>query len=390
MRVLIAAGGTGGHIFPALAIARHLRREGGRVHVEFVGTGDRMEAEWLEGEGFPLHPLKIQGLKGKKVVQLLSSLVLLPQAFLRSWGILSRVRPDVTVGLGGYASGPLLLLSALRGIPTLIHEQNSLPGLTNRILAPFVKQIAYSFPGSERYFRGRRAKLTFTGNPVRREILVGDRKEAALRFGLDPQRFTLLCFGGSRGASRINSALLEALPLLLPIRDQIQFLHASGERDFEAVLRGFATYPFRARVYPFIHEMASAYALADLVISRAGATTLAELAALGKPSILIPYPYAANDHQKYNAQVLASSGGARILLDHEVNGPVLARAVQEVLEDQAGREAMGQRVKSLAKMDADEKIAHLILSLAKDPDRTVPRNACPVGGIAGQSEKLPS
>lgn len=368
MKVLIAAGGTGGHIFPALAIARSLQKGGRKIRVEFVGTGDWMEVEWLKGEGFPVHQLKIQGLKGRKVIQFLSSLALLPQAFLRSWGILCQVRPDVTVGVGGYASGPLLLLSALRGIPTLIHEQNLLPGLTNRLLAPFVKQIAYSFPGSERFFGGRKSKLTFTGNPIRREILAGDREEAAARFGLDPGRFTLLSFGGSRGASRINSALVEALPLLLPIREQLQLLHASGEKDFEVVTRGFARYPFRARVYPFIYEMASAYALADVVICRAGATTLAELAALGKPSILIPYPYAANDHQKYNAEALGSCGGARIILDHELNGPTLARAVEEVLMDRAGREAMGRKVKSLAKMDADDEISDLILALAKDSD----------------------
>jgi UDP-N-acetylglucosamine--N-acetylmuramyl-(pentapeptide) pyrophosphoryl-undecaprenol N-acetylglucosamine transferase len=252
----------------------------------------------------------------------------------------------------------------MRGVPTLIHEQNFFPGLTNRILAPFVTQIAYSFPGSEPYFPGRRAKLAFTGNPIRREILQGQREEAAARFDLDPDRFTLLSFGGSQGASRINFSLLEALPNLLPLRERLQFLHASGEKDFEAMKSGFGVHQFRARVYPFIRDMASAYAVADLVISRAGATTIAELAALGKPSILIPYPHAANDHQKYNAEALAHSGGARLILDHELDGPTLARAVEEALKDPKGREVMGMKAKSLAKIDADDQIARLVLRLA--------------------------
>lgn len=366
MKVLIAAGGTGGHIFPALAIARNLQKRGQGIQVEFVGTGEWMEAEWLRAEGFSIHQMKIRGLKGKKMAKLLGSLALLPQAFLRSWSILSQVQPDVTVGVGGYVSGPLLLLSAMRGIPTLIHEQNCFPGLTNRILGPFVKQIAYSFPESEPFFSGRRAKLNFTGNPIRREILQGHREQAAARFDLDLHRFTLLNFGGSQGASKINIAVLEALPHLLFLREQLQFLHASGEKDLEAVTSGFAAHHFRARVYSFIRDMASAYALADLVICRAGATTIAELAALGKPSILVPYPHAANDHQKYNAEALARRGGARIILDHELDGPTLARSIEEAFNDPKSREVMGRRAKSWAKMDADDQIACLILGLAHD------------------------
>jgi UDP-N-acetylglucosamine--N-acetylmuramyl-(pentapeptide) pyrophosphoryl-undecaprenol N-acetylglucosamine transferase len=249
----------------------------------------------------------------------------------------------------------------------LILEQNAFPGLTNRILARFVKEIAYSFPGSERHFAGGKAKLTLTGNPIRREILQGRRERAAVEFDLDPHRFTLLTFGGSQGASKINHSLLEALPHLLPLREKLQFLHATGEKDFEAVASGFAQHPFSAKVHPFIRDMASAYALADLVISRAGASTIAELAALGKPSILIPYPYAANDHQRHNAQALANTGGAQVLLDQELKGTTLARLIERAFQDPEGREAMGRRARAWAKVDADDQIADLIWGLASHP-----------------------
>lgn len=364
MKVLIAAGGTGGHIFPALAIARALRKKGPGINVEFVGTGERLEAEWLGGEGFFLHQMRIRGLQGKKGMGLIGSLALLPRAFSQSWAILSRFRPDIAVGVGGYVSGPLLLLAALRRIPTLIHEQNFFPGLTNRLLSLFVQQIACSFPQSECFFPGKRRKIAFTGNPIRREILKGERYQAAGRFGMDPDRFTVLSFGGSQGASKINFSLLGALPRLLPVREELQFLHASGEKDFSAMIEGFTGHNFRAKVYPFIQDMVSAYALADLVISRAGATTIAELAALGKPSILVPYPYAANDHQRYNAEALARLGGARMILDRDLNGSTLAQVIEGAIRDQRGRELMGIKARSLARVDADDQVADLIMKLA--------------------------
>jgi len=364
VRILIAAGGTGGHIFPALAIARALRRRIPDAQVEFVGTGGGLETDYFKASGFPLHQVQIRGLKGKKAAKLMGSFALLPQAFLRSWIILSQVHPDVAVGVGGYVSGPLLLLSAMRGIPTLVHEQNCFPGWTNRVLAPLVRQIAYSFPESAAHFASGRKKMTLTGNPIRREILTGDREEAARRFDLSPHRFTLLSFGGSQGASRINLALLEALPYLVPLREQIQFLHASGERDLLQVEEGLARSHLQGRVCPFIQEMASAYALADLVLCRAGATTIAELVALGKPSLLVPYPYAANDHQRHNAEALVRLGAAQLILDQDLNGNILARLVEEALRDPQGRELMGSKAKSLARIDADDRIADLVSRMA--------------------------
>ncbi len=364
MKILIAAGGTGGHIFPALAIARALQRKGPDMEVEFVGTGGRMEAEWFQSAGYPFHEVKVRGLKGKKLASLVVSLAILPQAFWQCWNILSQVRPDVAVGVGGYASGPMLLLSALRGIPTLIHEENAFPGLTNRLLLPFVSEIAYSFPESERFFRARAKKTAFTGTPIRREILQGRREEARVRFDLDPGRFTLLSFGGSQGSNRINQCLLRALPLLSPLRERLQFLHASGEKDLLTMKESFVRGGFVARVYPFIQNMASAYAMADLVIARAGASTIAELAALGKPSILVPYPYAANDHQRRNAEALARLGGARIILDQDLDGTSLAKAIGELLGDPPAREAMGELAKSMALPEADDRLASLAMELA--------------------------
>ena len=365
MKVLVAAGGTGGHVFPALAIIRALQRKEEGVEVEFVCAGGPMEVEWLGSCALTVHQVKVRGLKGKKLMPLVGSLAILPSALIRSWEILSRVRPDVTVGVGGYASGPLLLLSALRGIPTLAHEQNAFPGLTNRLLAPFVKGISYSFPGSERYFLKRGKGVVFTGSPIRREILLGERGEALAQFALDPGRFTLLSFGGSQGSSKINGSLLEALPHLSSLRGQLQFLHASGEKDFSMMEKDFSRSGFLARVYPFIRNMASAYALGDLVVSRAGASTISELAALGKPSVLIPYPYATNDHQRHNAEALARLGGARIISDEALDGISLAKFIREIFEDRRGREAMGAKAKSMAVIDADDRLASLTLELAR-------------------------
>jgi len=367
VKVLIAAGGTGGHVFPALAIACSLRRRREEATVEFVGTAGEMEAKWWQAAGFAFHRMEVSGLKGKRLGAMMRSLALLPHALGRSWSILSQARPQVAVGVGGYVSGPLILIAAIRGIPTLIHEQNFFPGLTNRLLAPVVRQVALAFPESAQFFTRGRGKLTYTGNPIRREILEGKREEAGKRFELSSHHFGILVFGGSQGASRINGAALEALPHLASLREQIQFLHASGEKDFIKVREGYARSHFRAKVYPFIQDMASAYALADLVISRAGAGTIAELAALGKPSLLVPYPYAANDHQRYNAEALVSRGGARWIFDHDLDGPSLARMIEETFKDPQGRETMGRKARSLAKIDADEQIADLIVKLASQP-----------------------
>jgi UDP-N-acetylglucosamine--N-acetylmuramyl-(pentapeptide) pyrophosphoryl-undecaprenol N-acetylglucosamine transferase len=367
VKVLIAAGGTGGHIFPALSIARSLQRKTQEAEVEFVGTSGEMEAKWWQAAGFAFHRIEIRGLKGKRLGARMRSLALLPHALGRSWAVLSQALPQVAVGVGGYVSGPLVLVAAIRGIPTLIHEQNFFPGLTNRLLAPLVRKVALSFPESAQFFPWGRGKSTYTGNPIRREILEGKREEAGKRFEVGCRPFTILIFGGSQGASRINGAALEALAHLSSLREEIQFLHASGERDLAEVREGYANNHFRAKVYPFFEDMASAYALADLVISRAGAGTIAELMALGKPSILVPYPHAANDHQRLNAEVLVSRGGARWIPDQDLDGPCLARMIEEAFRDPQGRETMGRRAKSLAKIDADEKIAELIMELASHP-----------------------
>jgi len=376
VRVLIAAGGTGGHLFPALAIARSLRRRDPEMQIHFAVSGIGREEEWLEGEGIPAHRIAVKGLKGKRADQLVLSLASLPRALMQCWHLLSLLAPQVVVGLGGYVSGPLLLLSTAKGIPTLIHEQNAFPGLANRIAAPFVRHIAYSFPGSERHFRVKRVKMTCTGMPIRREITQGSRGEAALRFGLDPERFTVLCFGGSQGARKINLSLLESLSHLMPLQRELQFLHVSGQIEFETVASGYSSFPFPARIFPFVRDMASAYALADLVVCRAGASTIAELAACGKPSILIPYPHAANDHQRRNAEALAGIGGAFLLPDEELNGSRLAGLIEQCYRDPEGRRIMGMKAGSFARVDADQRVAELVLSLIREGERSKEELPC--------------
>jgi UDP-N-acetylglucosamine--N-acetylmuramyl-(pentapeptide) pyrophosphoryl-undecaprenol N-acetylglucosamine transferase len=249
------------------------------------------------------------------------------------------------------------------GINTIIHEQNTLPGLTNRILGKIVDRIAVSYQESLRFFPGE--KTCLTGNPVREEIVKGDRSRGHDIFSLQKDRFTIFVFGGSRGASHINHAVGEALVYLMPVRDKIQFLHQTGDRDSEPMKEVYHSREFRGTVLPFAYEMADAYAAADLIISRAGATTLAELTACGKAAILIPYPYAAGNHQETNAGKLWDIGAAQMILDRELNGKTLADMIMYLIEDPEAIGEMERTSKSIGSTDAGRKIAGLIAGLIK-------------------------
>jgi len=362
MRGIIASGGTGGHLFPALALARELKKRGG-VEILFVGAGRGVERDILSREGFASTTIPIRGLKGKGPGEIVQTLRGLPRALLQASRILKRFRPEVAVGMGGYASWPLLLVAALKGLPTLIHEQNAYPGLANRLLAPFVDIVALSFQEAAPFLRAKRIEVV--GLPIRVELLQADRARALERFGFEESRLTVLVFGGSQGAHRINLTLVEALPLLYPYRQEIQFLHAAGGRDVDWVKEAYKVQGFLAEVEPFFQEMNLAYAAADLCICRAGAGTVAELAALGKPALLIPYPYAADDHQRLNALVLVRVGGARMLLDRELSGEGVATFLKEVLEKPSLLAEMGRCAKALGKPEAASRLASLVVELVK-------------------------
>jgi UDP-N-acetylglucosamine--N-acetylmuramyl-(pentapeptide) pyrophosphoryl-undecaprenol N-acetylglucosamine transferase len=311
--MIVAGGGTGGHLFPGIAIAEEFLRRDPANRVLFIGTERGLEKKILGGLGFPLRTLKLEGLQGRGPVRVLSSLLKIPGSLLASFRILRTFQPAVVVGVGGYASGPAVLAARLMGLKTAIAEQNAFPGLTNRILGRFVHRIFVTFPASAHWFPASRTRVT--GNPIRATFLADQTKN-----GKHDPRFTLLIFGGSQGAHAINRVVMEALGSLGHMKDQIRFIHQTGEKDREAVEDGYRERGFAAEVTPFITDMAAAYRAADLLLCRAGATSIAEITAGGKAAILIPFPFAVNDHQTRNAEILVRAGAAEMIPEKELDG----------------------------------------------------------------------
>lgn len=363
MNIVIAGGGTGGHVFPALAVARELIKQMPDTRITFVGTARGIESKIIPKEGFDIRFIRSEGLVGKGLFGTLGSALKIPLSLKDSSRVLQEIGPDLVFGVGGYSSGPVTLCAKWMRIQTVIHEQNTLPGLTNRMLGKIVDRVAVSYQESIRFFP--REKTCLTGNPVRAEIVAGDRERGYERFSLQKDRFTIFVFGGSRGASHINHAVGESLSYLMPVRDKIQFLHQTGEDESELMKNVYHSKEFRGTVLPFAYEMADAYAAADLIISRAGATTLAELTACGKAAVLIPYPHAAGNHQEINARKLWDIGAAQMILDGDLNGKTLADMVLYLLDDPEAIGQMERTSKSIGSTEATRKIAGLIMGLVK-------------------------
>lgn len=358
MRVLIAAAGTGGHIYPGIAVAREILRRDPSAEVRFVGTRRGLENRLVPGAGFELSIIDSAGLKNVGVSDRLRGMAKLPGSFRAARQILRSFRPDVVVGAGGYVSGPVVLTAALMRIPTLVMESNALPGWTNRVLARFVDKAAVSFQPAVSYFRG---KGVLTGNPVRREFF---EIPAKLR---DPKKFSLLVFGGSQGARAINEAMVAALPQLEEFKDVLRIVHQTGEADFDKVTKGYQEFGWseRAEVKRYIDDMVQAFATADLVICRAGATTSAELVAAGKAAIMIPFPFAADDHQRKNAEALESSGAAKMILQQNLSGKWLADEIVGLVKTPESVTAMETASRKLARGDAAAVAVDLIEGLAQ-------------------------
>lgn len=363
MKIVIAGGGTGGHIFPALAVAKELEKTIPDLKVTFVGTTRGLEARVIPKAGYDLRFIRSEGIVGKNIFNTVKSILKIPLSLRDSRDLLRELEPDLVLGVGGYSSGPLVLCAKMLGIPAIIHEQNTLPGLANKLLGKFVDTVAVTYHESMKYFPQGRTYLT--GNPIREDILKGDRESGYRNFSLDRERFTLFVFGGSAGASSINKAVSEALVYLESLKDRIQFLHQTGERDCDAMKEVYRSKGFKGTVIPFAYEMAEAYAVADLIISRAGATTLAELTACGKAAILVPYPYAAANHQEINARKLWDMGSAQMLLDRDLNGKTLADLIKHLIEDPDAIGEMERISKSLGSSDAARKVVELIMGLLK-------------------------
>jgi UDP-N-acetylglucosamine--N-acetylmuramyl-(pentapeptide) pyrophosphoryl-undecaprenol N-acetylglucosamine transferase len=359
LRVVIAGGGTGGHLYPGVAVARELLAQRPDASVTFAGTAAGIESRVVPREGFTLDLVRSAGLKGKSLGARLRGAALIPVSLIDAWGIVGRRRPHVVIGVGGYSSGPIVLAAAVRGIPTMLLEQNAVPGLTNRLLSPLVRAAAVTFEESMPFFG---SKAFATGNPVRPEFLraMGNGGER----GRPAEVTRILIFGGSQGAHAINMAMVEAAKELAVSGSHLRFTHQTGERDVAVVRAGYARVGMDAEVEPFLYDMGRRIGEADVIVCRSGATTLAELAAAGKPAILIPLPTATDDHQRKNAEAVARAGAAVMLTQAEVTGAVLAQQILSLAADRPARERMGAASRSLARPDAARQIVARALALA--------------------------
>ena len=364
MKILIAGGGTGGHVFPGIAVAEELRAHYPQVEVVFVGGRRGLESQAVPEAGFRLRTLATSGFARNRPWRWPWAALVNVFGFFQAIWIVLRERPKAVLGTGGYVSGPVSLAARLFGCPLLLQEQNSIPGLTNRWLARIADEVHLSFLEARRYFPKRDHLLKVTGNPVRAFILSGERGDALREWKLDGSRPTLFIFGGSLGAKRINSAALDALRRLKG-RFDVQCILQTGRDDHDAVAAAVEAEQLPATVLAFVRKMHLAYAAADLVVCRAGAMTLAEIAVCGRPSILIPYPYAAHDHQRVNAVNLADRGAAVMIDEGELSGERLAQEIAHLLADRQLLSRMSANARLFARPDAAARLARSLVRWAE-------------------------
>jgi UDP-N-acetylglucosamine--N-acetylmuramyl-(pentapeptide) pyrophosphoryl-undecaprenol N-acetylglucosamine transferase len=355
LAVVVAGGGTGGHLYPGIAVAREILRRRPDARVTFAGTARGLEARIVPREGFELDVIRSVGLKGKSRVSRMKGLLTVPLSLVDARRLLARRRPDVVIGVGGYSSGPVVLAAALGRVPTMLLEQNARPGLTNRLLARWVRAAAVAYEETLAAFGG---KGFVAGNPVRPEFFTaadGARGGAAGR---------VLVLGGSQGAHAINVAMTAAGPALLAARPGLAIVHQTGERDLEWVRGEYERAGAAVRAEAFLDPVAAEMHAADLVVGRAGATTLAELAASGTPAVLVPFPGATDDHQRHNAEALARGGAAVVIDQRELSGERLAEVVGDLVGDRTRLASMRAAMRRLAQPDAAARIVDRALALA--------------------------
>jgi UDP-N-acetylglucosamine--N-acetylmuramyl-(pentapeptide) pyrophosphoryl-undecaprenol N-acetylglucosamine transferase len=355
VRIVIAGGGTGGHLYPGIAVAREVLRRDPEAVITFAGTTRGLEARVVPKEGFVLDLLRSAGLKGMSGAAMVRSLLLLPLSAADAWRIVSRRAPDLVIGVGGYSSGPVVAMAVLRRIPTLLLEQNAVPGFTNRMLSRVVSAAAVTFDATVGYF-GRRGFVA--GNPVRPEFF------NKVEYGGPSRPPRVLIFGGSQGSHAINVAMVEAAPRLAALDGGVAITHQTGERDLDMVRSGYRDAGLDARVEPFLFAMDREVEDADLVVCRAGATTLAELTAAGRASVLVPLPTAADDHQRKNAQVMRDAGASELIEQQDLTGAMLADRVAALLRDPAQLRTMAALARDMARPDAARTIVDRALQLA--------------------------
>lgn len=364
-RISIVAGGTGGHLYPGIAVAQALWKmpemtTGLRPQIRFVVRRGDLGREILRREGFDVVEIAGQGFPRR----LGAAAFQFPLAFYRSWrqasDLLTRERPDFVLGMGGYLSFPVLTMAALRGIPTLIHEQNAVPGVANRLLGRWVRSVAVSFSGTETFFPAK--KVWVSGLPVRLTLKASEAGAARDALGLRRDLPTFFAFGGSLGAHRLNEVLLEVWKALHAAGQAFQVLHVTGTRDYEAFAAPFTAAGIPGKMLPYCHDMPNAYAAADLVFCRSGASTIAELAAAGRPAFLVPYPYATNDHQWFNAQVLVGRGLAEACRERDVSIPSLTQRLTDWLSSPQTLADWRQRCEAAALAQSNQPSAAVTIA----------------------------
>jgi UDP-N-acetylglucosamine--N-acetylmuramyl-(pentapeptide) pyrophosphoryl-undecaprenol N-acetylglucosamine transferase len=352
--LMIAGGGTGGHIYPAIAIAQEFLARDAERRAVFVGTARGLETKIVPRAGYPLELISVGGLKGKGLGETIANLARLPLGILQAWKLIGKHRPAVVLGVGGYSSGPVLLAARLRGVPTAIHEQNAYPGVTNRLLAKFVKAVAVAFADAAP--RLKRSDAVVTGNPIRKEFFEAKKRPTA-----NGQRRTLLVFGGSQGSHILNEAMTGALLFLARLKGRLNIVHQTGPKEADVVREAYRASAFTdARVVPYLDPIVDEIAAADLVVSRAGAMTIGELAAAGRGAILVPFAAATNNHQELNARVVERAGGAMVITESQLTPERLGLAIAEIINDPERAARMGAAARSLSAPDATKKIVDLL------------------------------
>ena len=366
MRIIVSGGGTGGHIYPAVTIANQIKEKQPDAEIIFVGTREGLECEIVPRYGYPIEFIEVAGFQRKLSLDTIKSAFKLLAGLIDALKLIRKIKPDLVVGTGGYVCGPVLFLAALQGIPTCIQEQNAMPGVTNKILAHFVKKVFLGYQEAGKYFGGNSEKI-FTGNPIRKEILEVSRATAIEKFKLDPAKKTILVSGGSRGARSINDAMA-LVETSLAGRSDVQVIHITGETGYEKFIGQVEKNVLMSdniKVFRYMHDMPLALAAADLAIFRSGAIGLAELMARGIPSILVPYPYATANHQEHNARAVEGAGAAVVILDKELTGEILLKQIESLLADESKLQKMKDAAKALGRPEAAEDIARKVLALLK-------------------------
>ncbi len=365
LKVIISGGGTGGHIYPGISLAYEIKDRDIKNDILFVGTERGLESKLVPREGFKIVKIKARGIKRKLCFENLTAIIIFLLSLFQSYKIIKKYKPDLVIGTGGYVSGSVVLMAAILGVPTFVHEQNVIPGITNKLLSRITRATFLSFIQSKEYFSNK-AKLIFTGNPIRFKNIKQNTEREYKKYNLDSSKKTILVLGGSKGAVSINRAVLGSIDFIKDaIKNNLQVLLISGQDDYDNIMGIVGENHKIFSVESYLHDIEKAYSLADLVICRAGATTLAEIVAYGLPAILIPYPYATQDHQGINAKIFEREGAAISILERDLSGEKLGQVLLDLLKNKDQLEMMAKKSRELSNVNSAKKIVDYISDYIK-------------------------